>query len=344
MSPCTLATLFLALLIWLLPMSAVAQEVRPAPEVTGVLAGFEVPTPADWVEMPGVVAHVHGPPEQRPVLRALARHAAERTPALAASLGLPIGPRIHVYLAESEEQFHALQPGTTPDWADGTAYPLAGRIFLRRPGIREPGAAPLEQVLDHEIVHVLVGRAFAPQRPPRWLQEGLAKVYAGEHSPETLRTLTRSMVERDLYTLESLDRGFPADSAGARLAYAQSSDFISYLRATYGEQAVRELTRQMAMGAPLQVAIRGATGRWLDELDGEWRGRLEEGPGPLWLAGFFAEDGFWFLTGVMAFFALSFAWRRRRQRMADYAREERERDALIASLLGLNGADDDFIH
>lgn len=306
---------------------------------------LHVAAPERWITVPGIVADVHGAPERRVLLTQLARHAASAAPRLAEELGLPLGSRIDVYVAESDAQFQALQPGGPPDWADGTAYPLPGKIFLRRPAIRSPGAPPLEQVLEHELIHVLVGRAFAPHEPPRWLQEGLARVYSGEHGPQTIAELTRGMAGRDLYSLEALDRGFPRDAAAASLAYAQSSDLIAYLRAEYGAKSVRVLTREMAQGAGIHRAVREATGLWLAELDEEWRGRLEQGPGPLWLTGFLAEDGFWFLTGALAVVALGLAFRRRRQQMADYRRDEEAREALIWSLLRPRRSEDtDIVH
>lgn len=340
-----LRSLLVALFATLLLTGTVrAQEIRAAPEAVP-MEELHIAPPERWVTAKGIVADVHGAPERVEILTKLARHAAESAPKLAIELGLPLGSKIDVYLAESEAQFDALQPGAPPDWADGTAYPQAGKIFLRRPGIRPGDATPLEMVLDHELIHVLVGRAFAPERPPRWLQEGLAKVYAGEHNPETIKELARGMLERNLYTLESLDRGFPRDAAGARLAYAQSSDLIHYLRSQYGEDAVRTLTREMAGGASVHIAVRASTGLWLDELDREWRDRIDRGPAPLWLTNFLAEDGFWFLTAVLAIFALSFAFRRRRKQMVAYAREESEREALLWSLMQPSAREEsDAIH
>lgn len=333
--------LFVALLLTLAPASA--QELRAAPEAVPAI-DFHVEEPPDWVTVPGIVADVHGDADRHKTLTALARHAATSAPQLAEELGLPLGSKIEVYVAENEKQFHALQPGAPPDWADGTAYPRAGRIYLRRPGIRGPDATPLNMVLDHEIIHVLVGRAFAPNEPPRWLQEGLAKVYAGEHSPDTVAQIARSLFDRDLFTLEELSNGFPLDAGGAQLAYAQSSDLISYLRAEYGEESVRTLTREMAAGASVHKAVRSATGLWLDDLDKQWRRELDSGPGPLWLTGFLAKDGFWFLMSALAVVAFLVGYRRRRRQMADYAEDERQRDALLWSLLQPRQMDSDHVH
>jgi hypothetical protein len=83
--------------------------------------------------------------------------------------------------------------GPSPEWADATAWPELGAIFLRSPDIRVGGDEPLEQVLDHELVHVLLGRAFGDEQPPIWLQEGVAQVLAKQLGP---RRVARSRKAR----------------------------------------------------------------------------------------------------------------------------------------------------
>ena len=55
---------------------------------------------------------------------------------LAKRLGVPMGRPVDVYLAPDEATFRSLQPGTIPDWADGTAWPTRGLVYLRSPRIR----------------------------------------------------------------------------------------------------------------------------------------------------------------------------------------------------------------
>ena len=237
-------------------------------------AAIAAPSGGWWTEE-GLYARVHAAPEDRAVARRLAQHAAESVPALAERLGVVAGAAVDVYVAPTQIDFERLQPGAPPDWADGTAWPLQGLVFLRSPSIRPGTAEPLEQVLDHELVHVLVGRAFAPRRPPRWLQEGLAQWYSGETggAPGVIAESGR------LLPLSELISGFPSDPVRAREAYAASADFIGFVADGWGEEAVRGVIARMAEGDDVRDALAGATGVPFARLEARWRTDWDD---PLW--------------------------------------------------------------
>lgn len=182
-----------------------------------------------WRTEIGLYADVHGEWSDQSTLTRLANHAASALPRMAARLGVrPAGP-IDVYVLSTEADFHRLQPGRTPDWADGTAWPAHGLIFLKSPSIRPGTAAPLEQVLEHELVHVLLGQAFGARPVPRWLQEGMAQFYSGEATWERAIALARNDFGIEPMPLASITGGFPPDPVRAELAYAQSADFVTWL-------------------------------------------------------------------------------------------------------------------
>ena len=115
-----------------------------------------------------------------------------RSLAYPTSWALPVGRTVHVYVARTQEQFRTLQPGNAPTWADATAYPGMGTVFLRDPKIRIATDEPVEQVLDHELVHILLGRAFAPAIPPSWLQEGVRPASRGpDRCPDLAHAVER---------------------------------------------------------------------------------------------------------------------------------------------------------
>lgn len=237
--------------------------------------------PDGWVTLrhPGVT--VHGAAVDERTLERILAHADAAVPRLADALGVPIGGDVQIYVADTEAHFRDLQPGQTPEWADGTAWASAGAIFLHHPRLRPGGARPLEVVLDHELVHVLLGRVFDPQPVPRWLQEGMAQVYANETGPEVAERIIRGTVATAPLSLESLTRGFPNDAVLADLAYAQSADFILWFRARYGEDTLRALVRQIAAGRTVEGAMLDLTGASLTTLGAVWRERLVSGSASL---------------------------------------------------------------
>jgi len=319
-----------ALLCLLLASPARAQEWTVAPEAV-VLEDAPPAVPADWERVSAVYLEVYGAPDSLPVLLDLSRHGSRSLPALADLLGVAIGRTVHVVVAPTQEAFFDLQPGNAPEWADGTAYPSLGHIYLRRPAIRGP-QRPLHVVFDHELVHILLGRAFAPQHPPAWLQEGIAQVFAGEYGPDTTREIARGAAGPGLFTLEQLTLGFPSDPRAAQLAYAQSADFIAWMRVEYGDEALRVVVAEMRGGADVRGAIRVATGSFLEEVDSAWRGRVERGRSDLWLSVFSSGDIWWAIAALLAGIGLLAARWRIRRRMARMARQERIRDALLRAL------------
>lgn len=312
--------------------TASAQEWTPTPAWTDALAEHRPDVPADWVTESATYLRLHGEADDQATLLRLARHGAERLPELAERLGVPIGHTIHVYVAPDQATFRAMQPGRAPTWADGVAYPALGLVLLRAPDVRGGTAAPLEQVLDHELVHILLGRAFAPALPPSWLQEGTAQLLAGEVGPDVARDIARGMATGGLIPLDDLGHGFPADAMRARLAYAQSADFVAWLEQEHGD-VLPTLVAESRAGLPLAGAVRRATGESLADVEHTWAAQYTRGLGFSWTA--VMNEGMLFGLGGLVL-AVGGTLRRRRfhQRMEAMARQEALVDQLLAQMRG----------
>ncbi|MAY79377.1 MAG: hypothetical protein CL930_01155 [Deltaproteobacteria bacterium] len=296
----------------------------------GSVSGETPPFPEDWVTVKAPLLDVHSEDADRPTALRLSRHAATAVPRLAKELALPVGPRIHVVLAHTQKQFQELQPGRTPTWADGTAWPHRGWIYLRRPELRGATTETLETVLDHEIVHVLLGRAFGPQEVPRWLQEGMAQLLAGEYTAETTNTLAKGTLGNSLLSLHELARGFPKDPVRAQLAYAQSADFVAWIRNQHGKKATHILIQELAAGENFPVAIRMATGQEVDDIDKAWRTRLQDSP--FQLSPLFSEGVWWGLGALLVPLAWFAVRRRNKVKLTRWKREEVLEDALYRAI------------
>lgn len=286
--------------------------------------------PAEWSVVEGHHARIHHDPADHALALDLARHAAASVPAFADRLGIAAGPTIDIVLAHTQEQFDDLQPGSPPDWADGTAWPSRGLVFLRANRIRPGTEEPLPVVLDHEIIHILMGRAFDDQPVPRWLQEGVAQVWARQFTAATTETLAKGLLGRDLLSLSDLASGFPADPVQARLAYAQSADFVAWLQNEHGPQAIPTVVHRMAGGASFGMAMREATGLTTSELDAQWRSRLESSG--LWLTPLLSETAFLGVGSVVLLVGGVGVLRRRREQMAHMAAEEEAREAMARAM------------
>ena len=310
------------LLLWMTLFVALGPVAARAATPDAARVGLELP--ADWIVESTSVATVHGALTDAATVRRLAEHAAVAVPKLSERLGVPAGAPIDIVVAPDTASFGSLQPGHTPDWADGTAWPNLGLVFLHAPSARRGDAPRLEQVLDHEIVHILVGRAFGGRPVPRWLQEGLAQFYAGELGPQTAEVLTRAAGTGSLLPLRQISAGFPADSNGAQLAYAQTADFTAFLaqRAGGGESGdavLRKLLAAGQRGALLSDAVYASTGQSLELTESQWQARW----GSPWVrADGLAQSG---IPAVAATALLAVGvYRRRRRYHAELERLEAE--------------------
>jgi hypothetical protein len=316
--------------LWLslVPVAAQAQDVyaRPNPELE---AAMDVPlVPEHWTTVYGSFLRFHGEPTDLKLMMALSEHASERLPELATQLRVPIGDTIHVYVASSDHEFHTLQPGRAPSWADGVAYPALGVIYLHSPRARSGTGKPLTAVLDHELVHIILGRAFYPNPTPQWLQEGVAQVWAGEFTPDTTRRLADGMLGGGLLSLSSLDKGFPDDAVRAQLAYAQSADLVSWLEGTYGPETISGLVAQLVAGQGMEGAVYQVTGDYLDDVEAAWKDRLE-GDIPLSITALTGENTWW-VIGALILAVAGFMRRREFHRRIQKMGEE---EALVDELL-----------
>ena len=305
-----------------------AQELRQPEETQAERA--ELVLPEGWVSQVGLYARIHGPPDQALKLDQLLDRAEESTPRLAKLLELPTGKRIEIFLTQSQEQFFELQPGNAPHWADATAYPRQGWIFLRRNGLRGGMASSDVQVLDHELVHVLLGQAFQQKRPPQWLQEGVAQYFAGEYTPEVADRIAAGMLGRGLFSLSELSHPFPRDPVRAQLAYAQSADFIAWMIGEYGEKTLPILVRESVQGASFEASLRRATGQSLADLDRAWSKRL--GKSWLWVKAVANDTVLLGLATIGLVVGYLRVRRRNRERLAEMARQDALEDRLMALL------------
>jgi len=239
--------------------------------------------------------------------------------------GTPIPEHVDVILVRDAASFANLQPSPPPSWAIGTAWTQRREIYLRT-GLPHIGPDPIQKTFTHELCHIMVGSAFSEGRPPRWLQEGVAMLFAGEMRPSDQAALVRAAVGNTLLPLAEITSRWPTSSRHAHLAYLQSVDFVAYLF-RQGEGVLSTVIGNLAQGAELADAVASATGRPLGELEENWRRRLSIWHAIVPLVG--GPNAFWGFACVLFLFA---AWKRRKQKKAQLAAfEERENAALGAS-------------
>ena len=117
-----------------------------------------------------------------------------------------------------------------------------------------PGKDPLKLAfrLGHELAHWLVYKRY-PQRPPLWLDEGLAQMVAAEAAETTARTRKQDLerplpakLAGHLFTLDELVglRAYPTSAARSAAFYWQAEALV---RALHGRLGTAEFSAYLAL-------------------------------------------------------------------------------------------------
>lgn len=208
----------------------------------------------------------------------------------------------------------------TPSWVAGFATGAEGAVVVFP---ARAGAYPydsLEELLQHEVAHVLVDRAAAGRPVPRWLHEGIAMT-AGERwglgdNWRFAVDLTRAGEVR----IADLDRLF-ANPGSVPRAYAVSGSFVNFLLRRHGRGVSAALLAEIAAGRGFDDAFTNVTGETLAAAEEAfWR---RQTLWFRWLPLLTSSTVLW--IGVTLLALLAFARRRRRDaELAErWAEEER---------------------
>ncbi len=236
---------------------------------------------------------------------------------------------IRVVLAAEDSQIAR----RVPSWVGGFAVADEGLLVLFPQRVRSYPDRNLRVLVHHEVTHLLVARASGFRPVPRWFNEGIATVAAREWGIEDRTRYALAVVGKGPRTTRELEVAFQADDSGrVARAYALSSAFLRFLRATYGADITARILSLVAGGMVFEEAFQQAAGVGL----------------PVAEKAFFEDEAFWstwvpFLTSSTALWmaittlALLAIKRRRARSRAMHEHWERqeqaEQQALVQQVL-----------
>lgn len=256
-------------------------------------------------------------------LEALAAFTAVSLPGLERSLGTGLtGPVRIVVLppgALSDPDLARLD-ALAPPWAAGFALPGARLVVLRRELAGRYPFSSLEEVLTHELAHVVLHDAQPGVEWPRWFDEAVATRAGRAWEWRDRFALNGVLLSGSLPSLDELSRAFGRSGDEAGRAYAASFDFLEWARGEYGPELVPRLLRARRERT-FEQAWWKVTGVGLAESEAAWRGGAAT-VRRLFLAAS-SSTVTWF--GLTSLFLLA-VWRRRRRTReieARWAEEEK---------------------
>ncbi len=227
--------------------------------------------------------------------------------------------KIDVFVAANKKEFKNFQPqkARVPDWAVGVAFPSQNKIILLKK--KNTGLAP---VFRHELNHILLGQAFkGKEKVPRWLDEGLAMIMAGDWNLSNMATMTGAVLTGSTLPMKDITKHFPYEEKRARIAYAQSFYFISFLKAKFGDNNFKKFLSEYGRRKNFNLAIRRTY--YLDwwEMEDLWHQYLRLRFN--WIPILTSTGFLWFAASIIFVFGYFLKKRRSRLKLEQWEEEEK---------------------
>lgn len=215
--------------------------------------------------------------------------------------------------------------GILPEWGGGGAL---GANTIVMP-IDKPFVLGIEthQTLLHELVHVILNRAYARARIPRWFHEGAAMTFSGEISLEEQASLSMTVLFGRLVPLDSIDRVNEFNQSRASLAYSESHAVFLYLLNEYGIDVIRQILVKASRTGSFWEGVRIVLGLSKEELAAESEKWIHHRYGAMFIFG----DGFFVWIIIVVLFLTGYVLTRLRnaRRVQQMTLEEEGRGAEI---------------
>ncbi len=283
------------------------------------------PLPSDYVSERRGPLTISYPRALRAVVEPALRTAERNTRAMAAQFGMREVPPLAVRLVSDPDAMRRLAPQEVPPpfYAVGVAYPAVRLALVSATEPRTAAAAPMAQVLHHELSHLLFAEATNHAALPRWLTEGIAVHQADENTFERFQALASASWTGRLLPLRRLDEGFSESTDEVNAAYAEATDFVGWMLRKDGNARFAIFIDHLREGLSLDEALTQTYGASAPHLEEEWRSDLD---GRVAFAPLWAGTGLLSIGGaVLVVAALVRRRLKNRDTLQRWEREENQR-------------------
>ncbi|HEV8581170.1 MAG TPA: hypothetical protein VGX68_19060 [Thermoanaerobaculia bacterium] len=235
------------------------------------------------------------------------------------------GPPIRVVVAPEGSGPAVL----VPPWISGYALSDRGLVVVMPQRVPNYPDSSLEDLLRHEVAHVLIARAAGNRPLPRWFHEGLAMIAGGSWGFDDRSRLTLALLADRPVSLAELEERFGGGQGEVNRAYSVAGAFVRDLFERYGTAAAPAILAGIAHGLSFEDAFRAATGTSLADAESSFWSRQTFWY--RWVPVLTSSVTLWLLVTLLALWAM----KRRRARDAALRRlweadEERLRLAAAA--------------
>jgi hypothetical protein len=229
------------------------------------------------------------------------------------------GEPIRVVLATED----SIPASAVPPWIAGYAR-RDGLVVLFPARVPTYPNSSLDELLGHEVAHVLIQRAAAGRPVPRWFNEGLAMLAEEAWDWGDRSRAVIALARGQQYRLAALDRSFGGSRSQVSGAYALSASFVRSVVGGFGREAPAEILARVAAGEDFETAFSAATGKTLAEAEGDfWRRRAIWNR---WLPFVTSPTTLWIAVTLLALLAIKHRRDRNRQLEEMWAEQEQRDD------------------
>lgn len=241
-------------------------------------------------------------------------------PSLSSALGVELAGTLTVYVVSNQAQFEKLVGAGFPDWGLACALPSKRAIVLRDPRTVKAGKRSLEEVVTHELTHILLHWDLTGVHIPRWFDEGLAMSQSQEWRMGMDFTLAKAKLTGSLLPLREIDRVNTFWWQKADLAYAESFSAVLWLEKSFGPTTIPKIIEGLRNDYSMSGAMWRATGLGLRDCENLW---LQWVKRKYNLLALFADTSLLWL-GLTILFVVAFFVKKLRQRaiLKEWKREE----------------------
>ena len=153
------------------------------------------------------------------------------------------------------------------NWSLGITYFYPEKIIIKDPSFAHISLNRFEQVLLHELNHVMMNRADVYKSIPRWFKEGFAMYFADEISLNHKLKISNYLYHEELFNLELLNTFSHFDKHKFNLAYAQSAIYVLSIQQLFGDQTLYHIYDGLYNGNTFEISFYEATAKNVNEFN-----------------------------------------------------------------------------
>jgi len=224
------------------------------------------------------------------------------------------GPPIQIKLVPGSSD---LARSVAP-WVAGFAQEESVVIFPSRSPSYPDNS--LDDVLRHEVAHVLIWRASSGRPIPRWFNEGLATA-AERRGFRDQTQLFLHLASGSRLSLHELDLLFQGGQADQTRAYLLSGALVQHLLGEYGEAVGARILELVGKGASFETAFADVTGQSPAAAEAEFWKRQRVWT--TWIPILFSQETLWMAITLLALIAIQRLRKRNAERRKRWEEEEK---------------------